>query len=137
MTGPDHVWVDSAAGLDELVGAMRAAPWIAIDTESNSMFAYRERLCLLQVNAGGRMYAIDTLALPYQAETYAGMKPMLEDQAKPLYLHGAEYDVICLKRDFALALRGVWDSQQAASMLGWERTGYGAVVERLNGVALD
>ncbi|HKP17587.1 MAG TPA: PfkB family carbohydrate kinase, partial [Gaiellaceae bacterium] len=37
------------------------APWVALDTESNSMFVYRERMCLLQLNAGGRLFIVDTL----------------------------------------------------------------------------
>jgi ribonuclease D len=133
----EHTWIERPEQLDELVQAVADARWLALDTESNSMFVYRERICLLQVNAGGRLFLVDTLALPYAPATYAGLKPTLEDPARRIYLHGGEYDVACLRRDFGIGLTGVWDSQQAASFLGWEKTGYGSVVERICAVPLD
>ena len=41
-----------------------------------------------------------------------------------------------MNRDYGLNLQGVYDSQQAASMLGWNKTGYGAVVEQICEVKL-
>lgn len=131
-----HTWIERSEQLPELVEAMAQAPWIALDTESNSMFVYRERICLLQINAGGRLFVVDTLALPYAPATYDGLRGVLEDPSRPVLVHGGEYDVGCLKRDFAIAMAGIWDSQQAASFLGWERTGYGAVVEQVCQVSL-
>jgi ribonuclease D len=144
MTDPVFTWIADEAGLPALAAALAAAPWVALDSEANSMFVYREQVCLLQINAGGALFVVDTLAL-LRAGTAAGragpavlaaLKPELERSDRPLYVHGGEYDVGCLKRDFAIALGGVWDSQQAASFLGWERTGYGAVVEKVCGVVL-
>lgn len=134
MTTEDVPWIDTPAGLAEVAAVCAAAPWIALDTESNSMHAYRERCCLVQLNAGGRMFVLDPLALG--AEAFAALKAPLEDPAITVWLHGGEYDAAVLRRDFAIQVRGVFDSQQAASLLGWERTGYGAVVERLLGIQL-
>lgn len=52
---PDHTWVRDAAALAELAASMADAPWVALDSEANSMFGYRERVCLIQLNVGGRM----------------------------------------------------------------------------------
>jgi ribonuclease D len=133
----DATWIDTPAGVDEVAAALAEAPWHALDTESNSMFVYRERVCLLQLNAGGRRFVIDTLALPNGPEALKALAAPLQDRAKPTYVHGGEYDVGCLRRDYGIQLAGVWDSQQAASLLGWERTGYGAVVDRICAVALS
>jgi ribonuclease D len=133
-TSNDIPWIDTPAGLAEVAAACAAAPWIAIDTESNSMHAYRERCCLVQINAGGRMFVLDPIALG--AEAMGAIRAPLEDPAITVWLHGGEYDAAVMRRDFAIQVRGVFDSQQAASMLGWERTGYGAVVEKLLAVQL-
>jgi len=130
----DIPWIDTPAGLAEVAAACAAAPWIALDTESNSMHAYTERCCLVQINAGGRMFVLDPIALG--APALAALKAPLEDPAITVWLHGGEYDAAVMRRDFAIQMRGVFDSQQAASMLGWEKTGYGAVVERQLGVQL-
>jgi ribonuclease D len=139
---PAHAWIDRPEGLPEVAAALAGAPWVALDTESNSMFVYRERMCLLQLNAGGRLFVVDTLALgapPADGPSTAldALKPELERADRPCWLHGGEYDVGVFRRDYGIRLGGIWDSQQAASMLGWERTGYGAVVEKLCGVTLD
>jgi len=139
MTMPDHQWIDQPGQLAQVVDALTSAPWVAIDTESNSMFVYRERMCLLQINAGGRLFVIDGLALAPEAPSNAldSLKSQFERRDRPLFLHGGEYDVAVFRRDFGITLQGVWDSQQAASLLGWEKTGYGAAVERICQVVLD
>lgn len=136
---PTPLWITSRAQVADLAAAMAAVPAVALDTESNSMFVYQERICLLQMKVGEQIYLIDSLALDPEGarvETLAPLKPLLEHPARTLYLHGGEYDVGVLKRCYGIALAGVWDSQQAASLLGYERTGYGALVEQLCGVTL-
>ncbi len=136
MTDLPFAWIADAAGVAELARALEGAPSHALDLESNSGFAYTERLCLLQVNVAGRLYLVDLLALPAGRAALEPLRPALEDPSRRTQLHGGEFDVGCLKRDYDLSLRGVWDSQQAASFLGWEKTGYGTLVEKLCGVTL-
>ena len=133
---PEFTWITTAAELASLGKRMQAAPWVAIDTESNSRFVYRERVCLLQVNIEDELFLVDTLTLPAEPATLAALKPALENPAQRLYLHGGEYDVACCKRDYDLELRGIFDTQQAASFLGIARTGYGALVEEFCEVKL-
>lgn len=126
-------WIDKAEQLPAVAEALAAAPWIALDSEGNSMHAYHEKICLLQLNAGGRIFLIDTMAVA--AAAGKALKSKLE--GREIWLHGGEYDVGCLKRDLGIALSPVFDTQQAASMLGYDQTGYGSVVDRLLGVRLD
>lgn len=134
--GASYVYVGSQAELAPLVRAVESEPWHALDTESNSGFAYRERLCLLQLNVGGSLWLVDLVALE-GTEALEPLRPVLESPHLTTYLHGGEFDVGCLKRDYRIGLRGVWDSQQAASFLGLSRTGYAAVVEEICGVELE
>lgn len=136
MSDQPFQWITTPDELAGLTAPAATAPWVALDTESNSRFVYRERVCLLQLNLGGDLYLVDTLALPQEPATLDPLRAALEDPERPLYLHGAEYDVACLKRDYRLALRGVFDTQQAAALLGYPRTGYGAVVEQITGIGL-
>jgi ribonuclease D len=138
---PAHRFVVDAAGLVDVAAALADAPWLALDTESNSMHVHHEQVCLLQLNAGGAVFVVDPLAFGVDARrTPSGALGLLAEGLgrtdRPLYLHGGEYDVACLRRDFGLVLGGVFDTQQAASLLGFEKTGYGSVVERFCGVAL-
>jgi ribonuclease D len=149
-----HRWIDLPEQLPEVAAALATAPWIAIDTEANSMFVYRERVCLLQLNIGGELWIIDTLAL-LRAEGWPGLQPMPVEAGAPprstaldplaagfartdrtLWIHGGEYDCALLRRDFGLTLGGLWDTQQAGQFLGFEKTNYGALVERVCAVVL-
>jgi len=133
---PSFTWVVDDDGVAALGRALDRAPSCALDTESNSRFVYRERVCLLQVNAGGELFLVDTLALDGGARALEPLRASFEDPDKPVYLHGGEYDVACLKRDYAIALRSVFDTQQAASFLGFPRTSYGVMVEEVCEVTL-
>jgi ribonuclease D len=140
---PDHNWVRDIVALGELAAAIAEADWVALDSESNSMFAYLERVCLLQLNVGGQLWLVDPFALAGAGarpeagpEALAPLAAQLADPRLRVWIHGGEYDVACLKRDFSLTLRNLFDTQQAASFLGWQRTGYAAVVEEICGVKL-
>ncbi len=132
----DFLWVDDADGIAAVAAAMEAASWVALDSESNSMFVYQERVCLVQLNVEGRLFVIDPLVNDDPKSFLAPLKGVLEDPGKRCYLHGGEYDVACFKREFDISLQGVFDSQQAASFLNWPRSGYGSVVETVCGVTL-
>lgn len=136
MTHREFTWVDSPAALRELAAVLGGEPWHALDLESNSGFAYFERLCLMQLHVGGRLWLVDLLALPGEAQALDGLRGPLESAEQTTFLHGGEFDVGCLKRDYQLQPRGIWDSQQATSFLGWEKTGYGTLVEQICGVEL-
>ena len=131
-----HRWIDTKTGLDDLLRVLEDRRSLALDSESNSGFAYQERLCLLQINDGTEVWLLDLLALPGGNQALEPIRPMLEDPDYEIQLHGGEFDVGCLKRDYGITLAGLWDSQQAASFLGWPKTGYGAVVEEVCGVSL-
>ncbi len=132
----DFTLVDSPGGLAELGAAMAAAPEHAIDSESNSGFAYREQMCLLQANVEGRLWLVDLVALPREPGVLDPLRPAFESPTQPTLLHGGEYDVGLLRRDYGIQPAAVWDSQQATSLLGWPQTGYGTLVERICGVKL-
>ncbi len=137
-----HRFIRRPDELAEVVTALEAAPWIAVDSESNSMFVYREQVCLLQLNAGGALFVVDPLALGVTAATtpslaLAALRPALSKGDRPLWVHGGEYDAAVLRRDFAFDLGGLFDTQQAASLLGWTKTGYGSLAQEICGVTLS
>lgn len=127
------IWVSDAAGLHALADELRECTEIAVDTEGNSMHAYRERLCLLQISAGGKDWLVDTLA-PLDLGCLA---PVFGDPAIRKVLHDAEFDVLMLKRACSLQVAGVFDTKVAACSLGIEGVGLAAMLERFFGIKLD
>lgn len=136
MDRPEPLWITETEHLQRLDELLEGCSTLALDTESNSMFVYQERICLIQLNIDGALILIDPLQIPNEAISASRLSGVLADPAVSVYLHGGEYDVVCLDRDYGLRVKGVLDTQQAASMLGLKSTGYGAMVEECCGVKL-
>ncbi|HYC78061.1 MAG TPA: ribonuclease D [Planctomycetota bacterium] len=133
MTREDFEYVDDQSAFDALAPIFASAPVLAVDTESDSLYRYRERVCFLQVAAGGKAYLIDTLAV-------RDLKPFAEACANPAQvkvLHGADYDVTCLRRDFGVAFENLFDTMVASQLVGREQLGLAALVREFYGVELD
>ena len=98
---PPPTLVAEARGLEQLVGELTHAREIAVDTEADSFFNFREKVCLLQITAGERDWLIDPLAgLAEPAHT--GLRRSGAHQV----FHG-EYDILILKRDYGLSCQPV------------------------------
>ena len=129
------VWVDTPEGVRETAGMCAAAHRFALDTEADSLHSYFHKVCLIQVTADGRHAVIDPLALEPQ-----DLEPLWEvvgDASLPILMHGSDYDIRVLDRDFGVRVRGLLDTQIMARLLGEERTGLATLIEREAGIALD
>lgn len=121
------IYIHEPAGLQSLVSKLSAEKLIGVDTESNSMHAYRERVCLIQFSTGTQDYLVDPLAL----DDLAPLAPVFSNAAIEKIFHAAEYDIMTLKRDFAFAIRHVFDTHIAVRALGWKKSGLGNVLDAI------
>jgi ribonuclease D len=125
--------IDTQAALDEFVDALSDQPALAVDTESNSFYAYRPRVCLLQVSIPGRDELVDPLA----GLDLDGLGAVLADPGRRVVLHAAENDVIALKHEFGWTVPGLFDTQIASFVLGLKPYSLAGILEARFGVALD
>ena len=135
MTPPNsaYLWVATPEALRDLAREAAASPVLGIDTESDSMHSYFEKVCLLQVAfPGDRIFVVDTLAV----RDLSPLKPALEDPGVRKVLHGADYDIVCMKRDFGLAMRGTFCTMTGGLLLGLPKIGLADMVETNFGVRL-
>lgn len=129
--GAPPLLVSDPATLALLVDAVRAEPVVAVDTESNSFHVYRERVCLLQISTRAADYVVDPLAVDP-----APLGEVLCD-GRETVLHGADYDVRCLSREYGWRLPRLFDTMAAARRLGRQGLGLSALVESHFGVRLS
>ena len=61
---PPPALVADDDGLDRLVQALAPCPVVAVDTESNSLHAYRECVCLIQFSTPDADFIVDAIGLP-------------------------------------------------------------------------
>ena len=98
---------------------------IAVDTESNSLFAYREQVCLIQFSTS----QADTLVDPMVLGDLSPLGPIFADGRIQKIFHAAEYDLLCLKRDFGFSFSNLFDTMLAARILGRKEVGLGSILE--------
>jgi ribonuclease D len=127
------VWIATPAALQKLADELACWTRIAVDTESNSLHAYREQLCLIQFSTPQTDYLVDSLALK-------DLSPLASFFTNPQIekiFHAAEYDLICLKRDSGITVANLFDTMQAARILGYKRVGLDSVLEEKLGIKLE
>ncbi len=130
---PNPILVADPAALQSLVELLAREPAVGVDTESNSLFAYRERVCLIQFSTPASDYIVDPLAIP----DLSSLAPLFANPAQQKIFHAAEYDVICLKRDYNFQFANLFDTMVAARTLGRPQLGLAAILEATYGVKMN
>ena len=125
--------IQEQAAFNALVEALAREPRIGVDTESNSLHAYRERVCLMQFSTSQRDYVVDVLAL----EDVGKLGPVFESPRLEKIFHAAEYDIICLRRDYGFAVNNIFDTMQAGRILGRKMAGLDRLLEEKFGVKVN
>jgi ribonuclease D len=130
---PPPVWVDRPASLRAMLARLQGVPALAVDTESNSLYAYQEQVCLIQISVPGIDFLVDPLAV----HDLSGLGPLLADPVVLKVLHGAEYDLSILHRDFEFTMANLFDTMWASRILGWPAHGLAALLEAHFGIRLN
>jgi len=113
------VWVATQTQLNTLVKTLLQQPSVAVDTESNSLHAYHEQVCLIQFSTTDTDYLVDPLAL----DDISSLGKIFANPNVEKIFHAAEYDLICLKRDFDFSIANIFDTRWAVRVLGYQRDG--------------
>jgi ribonuclease D len=106
---------------------------IAVDTEADSFYSYREKVCLVQVTVEERDYLVDPLA----GFDVRPLGEMLADPARLKVFHDGEYDVLILKRIYGFRFKNLFDTRVAAAALGSANPGLANVLRDRYGIELD
>jgi ribonuclease D len=125
-------WIETTEALAEFLAAAGEAP-LALDTEADSFHHYHEKVCLVQLAAGGRCALVDPLA---DCDLRA-LAPRLDDPSVRKILHGSDYDVRLLHREFGIAVRNLFDTMIAARLAGEPALGLASLLEAQLGIAHD
>lgn len=126
------IWIDTLPALEQCIADLTTQAVIAVDTESDSLYSYFEKVCLIQFSTAETDYLIDPLGTDV-----SGLAPLFVDSSIQKIFHAAEYDILSLKRDYDFSFNNLFDTMIAAKVLGWSRFGLGSVLAEHFGVKLD
>lgn len=126
-------YVDTYKKLQQMMERLSRQPLIAIDTESNSLYAYRGQVCLIQITIREQDYILD----PLLVEDISPLGDVLKNPKIEKVFHAAEYDLVLLKRDFGFEVNNLFDTMMAARVCGQESVGLNTLLKTHFGVRSD
>lgn len=141
LTNPTLVAIRDA--FLRLIDDLCRQPLIALDTESDSLYSYYPKVCLIQIttyadpNNPDPDQVIDYLVDPLRLETIDELGKVLAAPEIEIVMHAAENDILTLQRDFQFRFNNIYDTQLAARILGKQGIGLAAILERQFGLSSD
>lgn len=131
------ILVAAATALEKMNKTISGESMVAVDTESDSLYSYFEKVCLLQFSTRATDYLVDPLALNGEGNAMQMLAPFFADPNIEKIFHAAEYDILCLKRDYQFEFAHLFDTMIAARILGWKNVGLGNILQERFGVTLN
>lgn len=123
--------VDTEERLQAFLPVVRSASWVAVDTEADSLHAYPEKVCLIQISTRAGDKLVDPLA-------GFSIDPLLDALGgHVLIMHGADYDLRLLRKHHEFVPSAIFDTMLAARLLGVRQFGLSNLVETYLGVKLE
>lgn len=119
MSSTEYEYIATQSAWDACLAQLNRERMVAVDLEANSLYAYRERVCLIQLSYSGKDVIVDPLA----DIDLSGFGALLANEAIEKVFHACEYDLMLLKRDYDWDLHNLFDTMWAARILGYKHMG--------------
>ncbi|MEE4261752.1 MAG: HRDC domain-containing protein [Desulfobacteraceae bacterium] len=125
--------IQSSSQLAQLVSQIENETAIGVDVEADSMYHFKEKVCLIQMATANINVVID----PLEIKDLSALQPIFKRSDIQKIFHGADYDVRSLYRDFRIKINNLFDTELASRFLGFPETGLEAVLKKKFAVTLD
>ena len=130
---PSHLMIDSISKLEKFAGRLNKQKIIGVDLEADSMYHFREKVCMIQIATQHATAVID----PLRIKDLSVLKPVFRRADIQKIFHGADYDVRSLYRDFRISVNNLFDTELACRFLGYSESGLEAVLKKRFKVRLN
>jgi ribonuclease D len=131
----DNVYkiINTRNELENFVRTIENEKAVGVDLEADSMYHFKEKVCLIQMAAENINVVIDPLVI----KDLSPLKPIFKRSDICKIFHGADYDVRSFYRDFRITVHNLFDTELASRFLGFPETGLEAVLKKKFAVTLD
>lgn len=127
---PPYQFVSNTKQWQLCLQQLRQENRLGLDLEANSLFAYHESVCLIQISTTDQDFIIDPLQVP----DLSGLGELITDPAIEKVFHAAEYDLILMKRHYGWELNNLFDTMWAVRVLGHKQMGLANLLQNYFGV---
>ena len=125
--------IDKQADFDAFLVDLKKERILAVDTEANSLYAYREQVCLIQISTPEKDYILDPLSI----DDLSGLGSVFSDPEIEKVFHASEYDLLILHEEFQFKFKNLFDTMLAAQILGRTKLGLDVLIEDLFGIIVN
>lgn len=134
LEGTSFEYIDELPALERMISELKAAQEIAIDLEAHQLESYQGLTCLMQLSTRVKDYIVDCIRLRQKMKL---LNEVFCDPAIVKVLHGADYDVLWLQRDFGVFIVNMFDTGQAASILSYPFKSLAYLLQKFCNVTAD
>jgi ribonuclease D len=125
--------VTTSQEIQNLSDILKNETTVGVDLEADSLFHYREKVCLIQMATSSACFLVD----PLQIGDLSALKPFFADAGIRKVFHGSDYDIRSLYKDFGIEVNNLFDTQLACRFLGMPFTGLDAVLNLFYQIRLE
>ncbi|MCX7174582.1 MAG: ribonuclease D [Proteobacteria bacterium] len=129
---PVH-FLTATAEIEALADTLKRVPRFAVDMESDSFYHYFDKVCLFQITAGGEDYIVDALS----GADLTSLHGAFADPAIEKIFHGADNDIMLLKRSCGIDTKNIFDTMIAAQVAGLRKLGLSDLIGQFFSQRLD
>ncbi len=112
-------FINNQSDFEALARHLQAEDILAVDTEADSLYAYEEKVCLIQISTDKNDFIIDPLPL----DDLAPLGAIFRDPAIEKIFHASEYDILILHNSYQFEFENLFDTMLAAQILGRDKLG--------------
>lgn len=105
-------FVDTISKLQNVIGELKKTSYIAVDTESDSLYHYEEKLCLLQIESNGTVYIIDAIQVDI-----GKICEIFENERIEKIFHSASSDIALIKKYLNCDIKNIFDTMVASKYI--------------------
>lgn len=132
-SSPNYKIIDTKTALADLAQQLQKQKMIGVDMEADSLYHFKEKVCLIQIATEDSNIVID----PLKIKDLSALKPVFKNDHVQKVFHGADYDIRSLYRDFKISVNNLFDTQLACRFLGMGETSLEAVLKNGFNVRLN
>ena len=129
----NYKFIDSDAELKNVSDDLLRQKIIGVDLEADSMYCFKEKICLIQVATAEQAFLID----PFEIKEISPFLRVLEDKDIIKVFHGADFDIRSLDRDYQTKVNNLFDTEIASRFFGTKERGLAALLKRNFNVNAD
>ena len=122
----NYKFIESESELKNICDDLLKEKIIGVDLEADSMYCFKEKICLIQIATDRQAFLID----PFELKEISPFLKVLETKDIIKIFHGADFDIRSIDRDYKARVNNLFDTEIACRFLGIKERGLAALLKR-------